>query len=481
MVSIDPNCPRHGKYSRVAWLQKQRTKSAEVNVGPRKQIIPKARESKNCSRQEIGKCQLKRDGAGRSISSDFWKPLDKFYLHMLDKDVLEKPSRVAVSALKRRKGENVGPNELKQIAVPSANVAPILSQKQHNILSMHNQKQDFVAERQSFKTKSADSKLEMTQLIRKEQCVREVGSLECNVDQISVKNKSIEMEVKCGTPLSDLDLEKKCLPVSDLVNKFDPISPTCRCSSDLAQTEKLRSQDLAGNGVTSISSVEMVTSPRREKNVSSVTHCTAPAQEYSNNRQKRELPKDSDNKCRETYASQYTRMCRLKGLNRNCFSIYDEAVDSRERQDKPFLDRHQVSEIDMYMDSKVSFPARECIQQGNDHISDETAMRLVGDEQPTSFMKEHQQAASDVFDSKELELARQKLEKIAYTAKALQLGLKDHPSREETPITKTTIDRNEARDWLPKTAFERVTNKLPDISCYGGRVRQLVQTFESMK
>ena len=233
---------------------------------------------------------------------------------MLDKDVLEKPSRVAVSALKRRKGENVEPNELKQLAVPSANVAPILSQKQHNILSMQNQKQNFVA-----------------------------------------------------------------------------------------------------------------------------------------------------------------------GLNRNGFSIYDEAVDSRERQDKPFLDRHQVSEIDMNMDSKVSLPARECIQQGNDHITDETAMKLVGDEQPTSIMKEHQQAASAVFSSKELKLARQKLEKIAYTAKALQLGLKDHPSREEMPITKTTIDRNEARDWLPKTAFERVTNKLPDISCDSGRVRQLVQTFERMK
>ncbi|KAG0558591.1 hypothetical protein KC19_10G040100 [Ceratodon purpureus] len=476
MVSIDPTCPRHGKYSRAAWLRKRRTKSAEVKVGPRQQIVPKARESKDCSRQ--GKCESKREGAGRSISSDFWKPLDKFYLHMLDKDVVEKPTRVAISALKRRKGENVEPSELKQLAVPGANVAPILSQKQHNILSMHNQKQNFIAGGQSYKKKSAESKLE-TQLIREEQCVREGGSLECNVDQMSVTNKSIEMEVKWGTPLPDLDLEKKCLPVSDLLNEFDSVSPTCRCSSNMALTDKLRSQDLAGNGVTSISSVEMVTSPRREKNVSA--HCTAPAQEYSNNRQKRELSKDSDNKCRETYASQYTRMCRLKGLNRNCFSIYDEAVDSRERQDKPFLDRHQVSEIDMNMDSKVSLPARECIQQGNDHITDETAIKLVGDEQPTSIMKEHQQAASDVFSSKELELARHKLEKIAYTAKALQLGLKDHPSREEMPITKTTIDRNEARDWLPKTAFARVTENLPDISRDSGRVRQLVQTFESMK
>lgn len=59
MVSIDPKCPRHGKYSRIARLRKQRTKSAEVKVGPRQQIIPKAKESKNRSRQDIGKCESK--------------------------------------------------------------------------------------------------------------------------------------------------------------------------------------------------------------------------------------------------------------------------------------------------------------------------------------------------------------------------------------------------------------------------------------
>lgn len=73
--------------------------------------------------------------------------------------MVEKPSRVAVSALKRRKGENVEPNELKQIAVPGANATSIFSQKQHNILSMHNQKEDLVAGRHSYRRKSADSKL----------------------------------------------------------------------------------------------------------------------------------------------------------------------------------------------------------------------------------------------------------------------------------------------------------------------------------
>lgn len=297
--------------------------------------------------------------------------------------------------------------------------------------------------------------------------------------------------MKCGTQLPTLIVEKKYLPVSELVNKVDSGSPTCRCCLEMAQTDKLRSPDSAGKMVTSASSVEMVASTQREKIVSSVTGCTAPVHEYSKNRQKREISKDFHkgiHKCRETYASQYM-MCRLKGLNRNCFGIYDEAVESRENQDKKLLlDRHQVSEMDMNMNSKMSLPAREWVQQGNDHITDETAIKLVGDEHPTRFMKEHQQAASDVFNLKELELARQRLEKIAYAAKALQLGFKDHPSREETPIakvhltqTQTILDRNEARDWLSNTAIERATNKFPEISCDGGRVRQLVHAFESIK
>ena len=51
MVSIDPNCPRHGKYSRTAWLRKQSMKPAGVKVRHRQQIVSKVRESKNLSRQ----------------------------------------------------------------------------------------------------------------------------------------------------------------------------------------------------------------------------------------------------------------------------------------------------------------------------------------------------------------------------------------------------------------------------------------------
>jgi hypothetical protein len=53
MVSIDPNCPRHGKYSRTAWLRKQSTKSAGVKVRPRQHAVSKARQSKNHSGQDV--------------------------------------------------------------------------------------------------------------------------------------------------------------------------------------------------------------------------------------------------------------------------------------------------------------------------------------------------------------------------------------------------------------------------------------------
>lgn len=63
MVSIDPNCPRHGKYSRTAWLRKQSTKSGGsmphvgVKVRPRQQIVSKASENNNISRRNvIDKC-----------------------------------------------------------------------------------------------------------------------------------------------------------------------------------------------------------------------------------------------------------------------------------------------------------------------------------------------------------------------------------------------------------------------------------------
>lgn len=498
------------------------------------------------------------DGACRSISSDDWKPLGKFHLHMLDENSVEKPSKEAASALitKLRKGENFEPNALQQIAVAAANMTPkptVSSQRQHNILSTYSQQKYAVAGRQSYNIKAAESKLRMAKFNRKDQdsCVSEDAvSSDSHDDQVGAKYTCVEMRANCETSLPALEFWKDS-PISDKVEWESPRGGLC--CLEMAQIDMSPSKNLIGDMTKSekeqtatrvASEMEMATSTK-EKSVVSIAHCTTPVQDYNPNiRPKRYKPsKEFSNdvrKCPETYASQYQKMCRLKGLDRNSFDTCNAAVECTGSIVQERRQEHE-SEMDrMTVESEMSSPTQECVQQERESLVNETAIEFGGDEVPSSctptwlstqeedsrdifdmqqtrecvpecveqesdtWVNEtamefggdeapststptgtftiEEKMVSDIFDMKELEQTRHQLEKIADTAKALHLGLKDHdPHLEKVHLTKAQVaNRNEAQDWLSNMAMERARSKISEI-CDGGRVRQLVQTFESIK
>ncbi|KAG0567372.1 hypothetical protein KC19_7G130200 [Ceratodon purpureus] len=406
MVSIDPNCPRHGKYSRTAWLRKQSTKSAGVNVRPRQQILSKARESKNQSRQNaLNRRAHETDEVGRISSSNLRKTLE----------VDASPSSMAVSVLKERRGENFQPNWQTQIVVPTKTVAAkdlkymrsILVQKQLNVLSVCDQKKALVLKNQSA-TRLAEKSIE--------QRVYEGRTLDSNYDQPSEGN--VITEKREATTLM-VRKELRAISVSDF-----------------------------------------------EKNV---------------------------HKCAETYASQFRRMCLLKELNcllKKPFDAYHEAVETTEDPDRKLLEHLARMDIEpeFKMPSSVDVPS----QHENGQIADETASSAgfgSSTSVPTRLPEEVDQLAIDeAFNLEELQQTSslvERLNKIANTAKTLQLELEDHPVREGTPTARVlthvqVVDRKDARDWLLDTAIEKAINNLPGEGD-GRRVRHLVQAFESIK
>lgn len=88
MVSIDPNCPRHGKYSLTAWLRKQGTKVEGVKVGARHQIVSKlAKESKNLNGWKVNNKRVPETGNLNQRSATFSHSVSK--IHKCD-DPVEK-------------------------------------------------------------------------------------------------------------------------------------------------------------------------------------------------------------------------------------------------------------------------------------------------------------------------------------------------------------------------------------------------------
>jgi len=68
MVSIDPNCPKHGKYSLTEWLQKERAKVVGMKSGAIYQIYPKTKISQNYHIKRIKQVQ-KRGNLNRCAQS----------------------------------------------------------------------------------------------------------------------------------------------------------------------------------------------------------------------------------------------------------------------------------------------------------------------------------------------------------------------------------------------------------------------------
>lgn len=196
-------------------------------------------------------------------------------------------------------------------------------------------------------------------------------------------------------------------------------------------------------------------------------------------------------KCAETYASQFRRMCRLKELNTKPCDTSHQDLEITEDQDKKLLER--VAEMDTQFEYKMSSSAEAPFQRNDDHIADETAGNAgEGSSTCTSnrlSKDEDQLAISEVFNLEGLQQTFslvERLNKIANTAKVLQSELEDYPVCEGTPTARVQLtqvqvnDRKDARDWLLDTAIEKAIKKLPGESD-GGRVRHLVQVFESIK
>jgi len=140
------------------------------------------------------------DETRRSISSKISK-------HILDKDVVYKPSRMEVpSIFKKHKKENLDINVLKQIETNTTTNPSILFQKQPNILSTYSHQNNLVLGLEQ----TINSKIQMTCLNRKKQFTFERVLLESNDNKrMSTKITSMERE-KC-----ERLLRKDLIPVSN--------------------------------------------------------------------------------------------------------------------------------------------------------------------------------------------------------------------------------------------------------------------------
>lgn len=393
--------------------------------------------------------------------------MDTSQLFQLDIEMIDNPLRM-VCVHKKHKGENFEPGRQTQIAKPVEKVATsdvkcmssVLAKKQLRISRVYNQTMGLL----SCRTKSPVT--QASNCSQEESYVWELESCESNTEQENLNRKWEELAFTGGLDDAQINASRSM--------GFDDVG-----SRNISFSADHCTPTQAATATSTISRMGKSTP-------ASIQDGTALMQEFQKVGPKQETSKKNIHGCPETYGSQFRVTCLLKGLNKISTDTCNENVKTMEYQEKKLIER--VLELETKLKNKIS-SGSEYFHQENVNARDEIT-RCAADElgipPAIKCSKVDDQPATCKKFYLELEKTAERLEKFACTARALQLGLEDQlvyerPAAAKVRLIKAQgVGKKEARDWLLDTAIERAVNSMPQKTDVG-RVRHLVQAFESIK